>query len=195
MSSEIRLFEIIHTANRTAQHSAPNRRVRHDRHAQFATRLEQFELRTLNVEGKGRVLHLHGIDVRDFTRAAEGSGRDFREADVLDFAFGLQLGHGFDGFFYGRLAVEPVAVVEVDVRDAETAERGFAGLGHPFGGAVVEAGAVGVGAEGEFRGEEDFLACAGVAGEPLACGSAVNMEEVVVLEGGRLVPIKSSLSK
>lgn len=39
-----------------------------------------------DVEGKGGVFDLDGVDVGDFAGATEGGGADFGKADILDLA-------------------------------------------------------------------------------------------------------------
>jgi hypothetical protein len=58
--------------------------VRHHRHAQFSTSLQQAKL--LHLEGEGRILHLDTVDGVDLVRTSECGFRDFGETDVLDFA-------------------------------------------------------------------------------------------------------------
>lgn len=103
----------------------------------------------------------------DLAGAAEGGGGDLREAEVGDLALVLELDHGADGVFDRGLAVDAVAVVQVDGGDAEAGE-GFGARGFHVGWVAADGVlAVLVGGVGEFGGEEDVGALAGAC-EPFA---------------------------
>ena len=109
--SEVAVFKVIGTLVLAAQHASANWTVRNHSNSQFAARLEQFDLVRFDVESKGTVFYLDGVDVLDFARAAQGLAAAFRETDVLDEPFVLELLELLDGLFDGSLAVEAVGVV------------------------------------------------------------------------------------
>ena len=83
---------------------------------------------------------MHSGDGVDFVSTAEGGGGDLTEAEVFDFALGFEGGHGGDGVFDGRDAVDAVAVVEVDGGDVEALKgfgAGFADVGRVGAHAAV----------------------------------------------------------
>ncbi len=55
----------------------------------------------------------------NFVGAADSGRGGFGEAEIFHFAGFDQLGHGADGIFDGRVRVDAMLVVEVDVIDAE----------------------------------------------------------------------------
>lgn len=98
-------------------------------------------------------------------------------------AFGDQFGQRADGLLDGRVRVDAVLVVEVDVVGAEPLERAFDRGLHVAGAAVDDAGAaVGVGDETELGRHDDVLASAldGLADDFLAVEGAVDLGGVDV---------------
>ncbi len=94
------------------------------------------------------------------TGAAERLSRALAQAEILDFACFLQLGHGLDGGLDGLFRVYTVAVVEVDGVGLEAPE-GFVACFADVGGIIADgAGAVWGGIICEFGGEEDLGAFA-----------------------------------
>lgn len=72
------------------EESASEGRVGNDCDAELAACAQQVDLRLLDVDAEGRVLHLDGVDVVHLAGAAEGRGRDFREPEVLDLALAVR---------------------------------------------------------------------------------------------------------
>ena len=66
------------------------------------------------------VLNLNSIDVLDFAGALQRLGAALGETKVLDLALVLELLHLLDSLLDRSHLIQTVAVVEVDVRDAET---------------------------------------------------------------------------
>lgn len=98
-------------------------------------------------------------------------------------ALGDQFGQRADGLLDGRVRVDAVLVVEVDVVGAEPQERAFDRGLHVAGAAVDDAGAVaGVGDETELRRHDDVVAAAldGLADDFLAVEGAVDLGGVDV---------------
>lgn len=62
------------------------RGVADDCDAELAARLHQSNVRVFDVYGKWGVFDLHGVDVMDFTGAAERLARDFAKTEVLNLA-------------------------------------------------------------------------------------------------------------
>jgi hypothetical protein len=76
----------MYTHKLASEEPASEGRVRDDLDAELAAGGEQVNLGVLNVEREGRVLDLHrGYGVHG-VRAAQGVGRDFGKAEVLDFS-------------------------------------------------------------------------------------------------------------
>lgn len=182
--AKVALLKVAGAANLAADHAAADGRVAHNRHSKLATSVQQVDFRRLNVQREWRVLNLHAADRMNLVRAAQAVCAAFGETEVFDFAFLLELGHGFDGELDGGFAVEAVAVVEVDAVNAEAAEGFGAGFFAVRGAAVDLAGAVGVYFVCELIdvsmmvvgskcraclcGQEYLLTLAGVVLEPLA---------------------------
>lgn len=97
----------------------------------------------------------------DFAGSAHCLGRTLAQTKVLDLTGLLELNHGLDGCFDGLLAVESVAVVEVNAVDAEAAE-GLVACLTDVGRLVVHGtGAVRGNVYCEFCGDEDLGAFSG----------------------------------
>ena len=88
------------------------RRVGNESDAQFAQQRQQFRLRVTRPK---RVLGLQGGDGVDGVGPTDRGGAGLGQADVPDLALGDQLGQGADGVLDGRVRVDPVLVVQVDV--------------------------------------------------------------------------------
>lgn len=106
----------------------------------------------------------------DLASTPERLGAALRQTEVLDLALLLQLLHLLDRLLNGRHLVQAVAVVEVDMGDAEALQRTLARLAGVLRGGVDVARAVLAHRVGELGREEDVLALAWVLLEPLACG-------------------------
>ena len=89
---EIILFEIIPRPDLGRQHTTADGRVRDDRDAELAARVEEVDGRALDVEGQGKVVDLRGCDGGDGASAAEGGGGALGEAGVADLAFAAATG-------------------------------------------------------------------------------------------------------
>lgn len=164
---EVVLLKVIRRADTAREETPPERGIRNDGHAQLAARTQQ--LIVLNLERERRVLDLHGINVRDFARATKRLGATLAQAEILDLAGVLELLHLADGNLDRLVLVQPVAVVQVHVGQAQPTERLVDGAVDVLGlVADAELARVGVAVAGELGGEEDVLALAWVALEPLA---------------------------
>lgn len=129
----------------------------------------------------------------DLASTPKRVGAALRQAEVLDLALLLQLLHLLDRLLNGRHLVQAVAVVEVDVGDAEALQRTLARLASVLRGGVDVARAVLAHRVGELGREEDVLALAWVLLEPLACGKLL----VKCPQQGfawKAIPRRSSLS-
>ena len=97
----------------------------------------------------------------DLAGAAERVGAALAEAEVFDLASLLKLGHHADSLLDGDVGVDAVAVVEVDVVDAEALEGFVAGFADVVGVVADFAAAIRRDEVGELGGEEDVVALAG----------------------------------
>ena len=80
---------------------------------------------------------------------------------MTDLALRDQLGHGADGLLDGRVGVDAVLVVEVDVVGAEPLERAFDGEADVLRAAVERPrAAAGVGDQAELGGQDGLVAAA-----------------------------------
>ena len=151
----------------------PERRVRHEADAEFASKREHLGLR---VAGPQRVLGLQRRDRVHGVRPADGVDPGFGQADVADLALGDQLGEGADDLLDRRVRVDPVLVVQVDVVGVEPAQRSFDGDADVLGAAVGPDSA-GVRHEPELGGEHHLVAAAleGAADEFLVGVGAVDL--------------------
>ena len=104
----------------------PSGRVGDEADAQLADRVEDPVL--LDVAGPQRPLGLHRGDRVHGVRPADRRGRGLGDAEVADLAGRDDLGQGAPGLLDGRVAVDAVLVVEVDVVHAEPPERVVDGL-------------------------------------------------------------------
>lgn len=166
---EIALLEVLKPSILPRQEPPPQRTIRHGRDPQLPTRLQQADARVLDIHRKGRVLDLDGGDMMDFTGAAEGFGRALAQAQEADLAGGFQLDHGRHGRLDGLGRVDAMAVVQVDGGDAEAGEGSIACFADVGRFVADGAGAVGGDVAGEFGGEEDVGAFAGLL-EPSGVG-------------------------
>ena len=137
----------------------------------------------LGVAGPQRVLGLQRGERVDGVGAADRAGASLGQADVPDLALGDQIGQGADGLLDGRVRVDPVLVVQVDVVGAEPLEGALDGGADVGRAAVGDAGpAAGVGDEAELGGHHDLVAAAsdGLADQFLAVERAVDLGGVDV---------------
>jgi len=151
--------EIVEAAELAGEESAAERAVGDEADAEIAAGGEDFVLGIARPEG---VFGLQRGDGMNLCGAAKSFGAGLGESDMTDLAFLDELRHGVDGFFDGRVGVDAVLVVEVDVIDAETAQAALAGFADIVGFAVDAAGPGigGVANDAEFGGEDDFVALA-----------------------------------
>lgn len=70
----------------TGEHTATERRICYDFHAELPRGLQQVVLRVLNIESEDRIFNLDCCNRVDGVRAAKRVGAAFREAEVLDLA-------------------------------------------------------------------------------------------------------------
>ncbi len=113
----------------------------------------------------------------DFACAADGLGRDLTQTEVLDLPGLFQLDHRLDGGLDGLFRLNAVAVVEVDLVDAEAGE-GFVACFADVGGLVADgSGAVRGGVVSEFGGEED-LGTFAPGLEPSSCTHGLGQQEL-----------------
>ena len=103
--------------------------------------------------------YVRDIKQLDTSRRTSGTGAIL--GAVIGGAVGNQIGHGTDRILDRRGAVDAVLVIEIDVIDAETAERRLAGLAHVVGlAADAEEGAVIAAHIAELRGQDHLIAAA-----------------------------------
>src|SRR5439155_24332929 len=69
-------------------------------------------------------------------RTANGLGRSLREAEVAHLALLHELGHRAHGVLDRRIRIDAMLVIEVDMVDAQSAERAFDGLADVLGPSV-----------------------------------------------------------
>lgn len=122
--AEITLLKVIRRPDTTREETPAKRRVCDGGDTQLAARAEQVDIRRLDLEREGRVLDLHGVDVRDFAGAAEALGAALAQAEVAHLAGVLQLLHLGDGRLDGLVHVQAVAIIQVHIRQAQ-ALKGF----------------------------------------------------------------------
>lgn len=161
------LGKVVGRAQTAGEEAAAERGVGDDGDAELAAGAQQVVV--LNVEREGRVLDLDGVNVGDLAGAAQGGGAALAQAEVLDLAGVLELLHGADGDLDGLVLVEAVAVVQVDVGQAQAGEGlvdGAVDVGWVVAGAALAGG--GVEGDGELGGQENVVALAWVLLEPSA---------------------------
>ena len=115
--------------------------------------------------------------------APDGGGAGLREADVADLALGDELCQGADRVLDGRLRVDPVLVVEVDVVGAEPPQGTLNRRADVRRAAVEDAGAAtGMRDEAELRRQHDLVAVTleGSADQLLVQEGAVDLGGVEV---------------
>lgn len=164
----VRGLEVIGRAVCAREHAPPDRRVCDNGDAELARGLQHVDLGRLDIEREGRVLDLDGGDGVDGVRTTQRSGTALAQAEVFDLAFVLELHHLLDGLLDGGLAIEAVAVVEVDGIDAEVLQRQLARLACLLRRAIDVDSTLAVEDVRELCREEDVLALLRVALEPLA---------------------------
>ena len=169
---EVAVLQVVRRLEPPGQEAAAERAVGHEADAQLAHRVEQ-DL-ALHVAGPQRVLGLEGGDRVDRVRPADGLGRRLGQAEVAHLARLHQLAHGADRLLDRRLRVHPVLVVEVDVVEAEPAQRVVARLLDVLGPAVHAAVRRVVSADdAELGGQHDLVAPVGDrAADQLLVGAA-----------------------
>src|SRR5215218_8962358 len=172
--------EVVHGADPPSQQAMAERRVGNEPDPEPAQQRQDFGLDVAGPErvfGLQRGHRMHGVCPAD--RLGAGLG----QSDVAYLAFGDQLGQRADRLFDGRVRVDAVLVVEVDVVGAEPLERAFDRGLHIVCAAVDDAGAAaGVGDETELGRHDDVVAPAldGLADNFLAVEGAVDLGGVDV---------------
>src|SRR5262249_15458937 len=145
--------------DRAGEETAAKRAIGDEADAEPAAGLQHSVLWIARPE---RILGLHGGDGMHLVRARDGLGRCFTQADVANFSGAHQFRHGANRLLDGRVGVDAVLVVEIDVLDAEALQAALDGLPNVLG-AAVEAARSGIGwiaHDAEFRGEEDSVTLA-----------------------------------
>ena len=135
------------------------------------------------VAGPQGVLGLQRGDRVHSVGAADGCGAGLGQADEADLALSDQLGQGADGVLDGRVRVDPVLVVQVDVVGAEPLQGTLDRDADVRRAAIEDAGAAtGVRDEAELRRQHDLVAAAldGPADEFLVAEGAVDFGGVEV---------------
>src|SRR5215207_4918221 len=172
--------EVVHGADPPGQQAMAERRVGNEPGPEPAQERQDFDL---EVAGPERVFGLQRGHRTHGMRPADRIGTGLGQSDVAYLAFGDQLGQRADRLFDGRVRVDAVLVVEVDVVGAEPLERAFDRGLHIVGAAVDDAGAAArVGDETELRRHDDAVAPAldGLADNFLAMEGAVDLGGVDV---------------
>src|SRR3954454_6614238 len=172
--------EVVHGADPPGQQAMAERRVGNEPDPEPPQQRQDFGLDVAAPEGvfglqRGR--RMHGV------RPADRLGAGLGQSDMAHLAFGDQLAQRADRLFDGRVRVDAVLVVEVDVVGAEPLERAFDRGLHIVGAAVDDAGtAARVGDETELRRHDDVVAPApdGLADNFLAVEGAVDLGGVDV---------------
>ena len=108
--------EVVDGADLAGEEAVAERGVGDESDAQLAQQRQQLGL---GVAGPQRVLGLQRGDPVDRVGAADRVRAGLGQADVQDLALGDQLGQRADGLLDGRVRVDPVLVVEIDVIGAE----------------------------------------------------------------------------
>jgi hypothetical protein len=106
-------------------------------------------------------------------KAAQGGGRDLRQADALDLAGGDQIGQGPDAVLDRHPPVQAMQVIEVDDLHLQPRQAFVAGLLDPRRRAVQIAGLTP--GQAAFRGQHEFIPPVGqdLADQPLIGAQAI----------------------
>ena len=152
--------EIFEALELSGEESAAERAIGDEADAELAAGVEDSV--EFGVACPERIFSLQRGDGMDLHRATKSVGAGFGEAEVTDFAFVNEFGHGSDGVFDGRVGVDAVLIVKVDGLDAEAAQAGFAGLPDVIGLAAdtTDVGILGIADDAEFCGESDIVTAA-----------------------------------
>lgn len=157
LAAEVVRIELLVGADEGAgEEAAPERRVRHEGHAQFGGGRHDL---LLDVAAEQRPLGLEGGDRVDCLGGSQFATGDLAEAEVLDLAGGDEFGHHADGLLDRHVHIAAVHVVEVDGVDAETLEAGV-DTGADVRGIVVDEALRGVArvhAQGELGGQHHLV--------------------------------------
>ena len=128
--AEVVLGEIVGRRDLAGEEAAPERAVGDEADAELADRREDL---VLGVARPERVLGLKRADRVDLMRAPDRAGGCLGEAQVAHLALLDELLHRAHRLLDRRVRVHAVLVVEIDVVDAQAAERSVARLMHVLG--------------------------------------------------------------
>src|SRR5688572_22414908 len=101
----------------TGKKSAPQRRVRHETHVEFAAGLNVAAFR---IARPGRIFHLQGGDWMNLARAPDRVRARLRQADVASQASFHQSRHRADGLFDRNIGIDPRHTKYIERIDTES---------------------------------------------------------------------------
>ena len=102
-------------------------------YTQLPARFQDF---TFGIPGPKRVFSLQCGDWMNFAGAADGCGSGFRQPQESYFALTDQISHGADRVFDGRVGIDAMLIVNVDVLQTEPLEARLACLLHILGPSI-----------------------------------------------------------
>ena len=148
--------ELLGRADLAGEEAVAERRVGNESDAQLAQQRQQFGLRVTRPQG---VLGLQRGDRMHRVGATDRGGTGLRQPDVTNLALGDECGQGADGVLDGRLRIDPVLVVQVDVVGAQPLQGTLDGDADVRRAAVEDArAAAGVRDDAELRGQHHLVA-------------------------------------
>jgi large subunit ribosomal protein L32 len=149
---KIVVLQLVRRAEAAGEEAAAERAVRDEPDAELAQRVEDL---ALGIASPQRILRLQRGDGMNGVRATDCLRGCLREAEVAHLAGGDELCHRTDGLLDGRLRVDTVLVVEVDVVRAEPLQRPVDRRTDVLGPSVRTTVAEGA---DELRGEDETVA-------------------------------------
>lgn len=150
----------------STEHATTDRRVGHDGASELPASLHKANLIALDVEGERGVLDLNGIDMLDLAGSTEGFTAAFGQADILDLALLLELFQLLHRLLDRRLLAQPMNVVEINEREAQTPQGALTRGTTILGRAVHRAVALGIDFVCELGGEEYIVSLSRIRLEP-----------------------------
>src|SRR3989442_355192 len=148
--------ELLGRADLAREEAVAERRVGNESNTQLAQQRQQFGLR---VSGPQGVLGLQRGDRMHNVGAADRAGTGLGQPDVADFPRGDEFGQGADGVLDGRVRIDSVLVVQIDVVGAQPLQGTFDRDADVRRTAVEDAGAApGVRDDAELCGQHYFVA-------------------------------------
>jgi hypothetical protein len=112
LPAPVGFIKVTQTLNPSREKPSADGTLCHEANPEFAERREHL---FFSASFPKRILRLNGGDWMHSMCAANGSGTDFREANLAHFAFSNEISKRACGVFNGSIGIQAMLIVKVDV--------------------------------------------------------------------------------